>query len=243
MLAWIMVILFSATALFSLYQMNRLGLLPSAAAGDGAVFSAYSKPFEPTRLIIPMTGLFTTPAIQQTFVDDFTLGVQDWSALQGSISLKDESMQLSPNWLTEGGTAAWNLPDALLTPAFIYTADLATRAKAWQRFGLASNLQPDGSGLLFMVEPDTGKVAIFQRSERELTELSPWQNSPTLLPAPYPNRIEINCMPQSLILRINGVQAASISPPLPCNQGQLGLFILTPGSRIVVDNVSLSTLR
>lgn len=243
LLAWLGGILFCITALYSLFQMSRLGLLPGASAGELPSLVAYTKPYEPARALIPLTGVFVEPSIQQTFRENFALNTPDWSALQGKISFGDESLQLSANWLAEGGITTWNLPPSLVTPALIYSADLTSQAKAWQRFGLALNLQPDGSGLFFLIEPDTGKVAIAWHYSRGAAYLVPWQTSPGVLPAPSPNHIEINCSPEKILLRVNGLDAASVTPPLPCNQGQLGAFVLTPGAPISVDNATLALVQ
>ncbi len=243
LLAWLVVVLFSLIALYSLYQMNRLGLLPGSVSWDEVSFFAYSRPFQPARVIIPVTGLLPELHIQRTFVDDFTLDTGDWSALQGSVSISDGSMRVSPDWLEQGGLAVWNLPDGLLTDAFIFSADLTTQAQAFQRLGLAIDVMPDGSGILAVVEPDTGNAAIYQRSGNTYSALASWQESPTLLPAPDPNRIEVECNADRIVLRINGVDVAGAAQPLPCNQGQVAAFVLTPGQSILVDNVSLSILK
>ena len=243
LLAWFLVVLFALISLYSLYQMNLLGLLPGSVSWDEVSLFAYTNPFESARLVIPVTGLLPEPAIQHTFVDEFTLDTGDWSALQGKVSIRDGALELSPNWLSEGGMAVWNLPETLLTSAFIFSADLTTDARAFQRFGLVINAMPDGSGLLLIIEPDTGKAAIYQRSGKTYTSLSDWQTAPTLLPALNPNRIEVECNARSVLLRINGVDAATAAAPLPCNEGQIGAFVLTPGLRIRVDKISLSTTQ
>jgi len=243
LLGWLLLALLSLIALYSLYQMNRLGLLPASVSWDEVSFFAYAKPFEPAREVIPITGLPAEPAIERTFIDNFTLDTRDWSALQGSASIRDGALELSPNWLAQGGVAVWKLPEALLTPSYLFSADVTTQAKAFQRIGLVINALPDGSGVLLLVEPDTGKAAIYQRTATSIVPLADWQVSPTLLPAPNPNRLEAACDAQSITLRINGVEAVSTKSPLPCNQGQIGAVVLTPGATISVDNVSLSTLQ
>jgi len=243
LLAWLLLVLVSLIAVYSLYQMNRLGLLPASVSWDEVSFFAYTKPFEPARALIPVTGALPEPVIGRTYVDHFTLDTGDWSALQGSEGIRGGSLELTPNWLEAGGVAVWNLPEALLSPSFIFSADVTTQAKAFQRIGLLINALPDGSGLLLLIEPDTGKAAIYQRTAASSLLLSDWQVSPTLLPAPNPNRLEVACDAQSIVLRINGVEAVAAVPPLPCNQGQIGFVVLTPGLPISVDNVSLSIVQ
>ena len=244
LLAWFLVALFSVTALDSLYQMNLLGLLPASSAGELPALIAYSTPYEPKHLTIPVTGLLSTAAPQQqTFVDDFSMNTGDWIALQGSIRYHDQQLLVSPRWLGEGGTAVWNLPQELVGSSFTFSADLTSNAKAWQRFGLALNLQPDGSGLLFIIEPDTGKAAAAWRYSEGVTYLVPWQSSPGVLHAPTPNRVEISCSPSEITLNVNGVESFHLPPPLPCNQGQLGIFVLTPSQPVGVDNASLELLQ
>ena len=244
LLAWCAVALFSATALYSLFQMDLLGLRPASAAGELPAIIAYSAPYEPSHLTIPVTGLLSAAVPQQqTFVDDFSMNTGDWNALQGSIRYQDQQLVVSPRWLGEGGTAGWNLPQELVGSSFTFSADLTSTAKAWQRFGLALNLQPDGSGLLFIIEPDTGKAAAAWRYSTGVTYLVPWQSSPGVLPAPTPNRVEIRCSPSEISLSVNGVESIHLPPPLPCNQGQLGVFVLTPSQPVSVDNAALDLLK
>jgi len=98
-----------------------------------------------------------------------------------------------------------------VSPAFTFSADLTSTARAWQRFGLVINLQPDGSGLLVMIEPDTGRTAVAWRYSSGLTYLLPWQASPGVLPSPLPNRVELSCTPNRITVWINGLEASETS--------------------------------
>ena len=239
---WFLLVLLSGAALYSRFQMSLLGLMPAASLGEVPSLRVYSPPVEPARPLIPVTGVITHPVVQQTFIDDFAMDTGDWVAVEGGVRHQDESLLLTANWLGRGGTVAWNLPPSLVSSAFTFSADLTSAARAWQRFGLVINLQPDGSGLLVMIEPDTGKTAVAWHYSNGLTYLLPWQPSPGVLPSPLPNRVELSCTPERITVRINGLETGSLPPPLPCNQGQVGVFLLTPGLPVSIDNASLDLL-
>lgn len=239
---WLAVLIFGVTGLYSLAQMSRLGLQPSASAGDSPILSAFTSNYEPVRMMLPVTGMAENSIIMRTFVDDFSLDTHDWSALEGWVSVKNGSLILTANSMGKGGSATWNLPAELVGASFSFAADLTDTLPAWQRFGLAMNLQPDGSGLLLLIEPDTGKAAVVWRYSQSMTYLIPWQQSPGVLPAPTANHVEVICTPSLITLRVNGLDAASLPPPLPCNQGALGVVALNPALPLSVDNASLQLL-
>ncbi len=243
LLYWLAVLIFGATGLYSLTQMSLLGLNPSASAGDSPVLSAFTSVYEPVRLMLPVTGLADPSVVMHTFVDDFSLDTGDWSALEGSIRIQDGTLILTAGLMGKGGSATWNLPSELVSSSFTYSADIVDAAPAWQRFGLAVNLQPDGSGLLLLIEPDTGKAAVVWRYSQGSTYLVPWQQSPGVLPAPTVNHVEVMCTPSLITLRVNGLDAASLPPPLPCNQGALGVVTLNPALLLSVDNASLQLIE
>jgi len=238
-LCWLAVVLVSIIGLYSLVQMGRLGMMPSVAVGDLPALASFTSSYEPTPVSIPVTGWGGPSPVRPTFVDDFSLDTGDWSAVEGQVQLRDGTLKLAADWMGDGGTAIWNLPVDLIGSSFTYTADLSAQFPSWQRFGLAINLQPDGSGLLLMIEPDTGKAAAAWRFSQGVAYLVPWQRSPGLLPPPTANRVEVTCTPEMITLKINGVKAASLPPPLPCNQGTPGVFTLNPSLSISVENATL----
>lgn len=238
-LSWVVLVLFSLVGAASLSRIERQGLTPASAAGDLPALADFTSAYQPAPVFLPVTGMTSGAAVWQTYVDDFSMDLGDWSALQGSIKVQQGSLSLTPAFLGNGGTASWNLPMDLVGPSFTFAADLTPQSFSWQRFGLAINLQPDGSGLLLLIEPDTGKAAVVWRYSQGLTMIVPWQPTPSVLAAPATNHVEVICTPRLVTLRINGLEAASLPPPLPCNQGAVGVVALNPAPALNVDNASL----
>ena len=243
LLSWLVLVLFSLVGVSSLLRIERQGLSPAASAGELPALADFTSAYQPAPVFLPVTGTVSGADARQAFMDDFSMDLGDWSALQGRIKVQDGGLTLTPAWLGNAGLAAWNLPMELVGPSFTFTADLTPQSLPWQRFGLTINLQPDASGLLLLIEPDSGRAAVLWRYSQGYTTLVPWKQSPGVLAAPSSNHVEVICTPKLITLRVNGLDAASLPPPLPCNQGTVGVVVLLPALELNVEQAAVEVLR
>lgn len=226
----------------SMMKMAEFGLVPGVTNYGMAIQLPRPVKAAAQQPLIPVTGAGIPNTGSRLYLDSFTTGTQDWSALSGAMHHQDSMLTLSPGLLGFGGAAVWNFPNHLYPDHFAFTARISTDAEFGQLYGLGINLSGDANGVLFALDPFDRSTAIYLRKDGVNTLLADWQTTDAVLPHPSANLLTAECDGHEVRFYVNGTLTASNDYTQPCNSGKVGVFVRSPGWMIRVDDAELYEL-